>query len=152
VNHDFVEMLSALSVAGADYLLVGAHALAAHGRPRATGDLDIWLRPTPGNATRVWAALLQFGAPLHEISQEDLSEPDIVFQIGISPSRIDLLTSISGVDFESAWRNRITINVSGLLIPTLGKEDLIRNKLAAGRPRDIADIAELADAEPDANA
>jgi hypothetical protein len=151
VNHDFVEMLSALSVAGVDYLLVGAHALAAHGRPRATGDLDIWLRPTPGNASRVWAALLQFGAPLHEISQEDLSEPDIVFQIGISPSRIDLLTSISGVEFENAWANRIMIDVSGLLIPTIGKEDLIRNKLAAGRPRDIADIAELNKAESDAD-
>jgi hypothetical protein len=151
VNHDFVEMLSALSVAGVEYLLVGAHALAAHGRPRATGDLDIWLRPTPGNASRVWAALLQFGAPLHEISQEDLSEPDIVFQIGISPSRIDLLTSISGVEFENAWANRIMIDVSGLLIPTIGKEDLIRNKLAAGRPRDIADIAELNKAESDAD-
>jgi hypothetical protein len=150
VNHDFVEMLSALSVAGADYLLVGAHALAAHGRPRATGDLDIWLRPTPGNASRVWAALLQFGAPLHEISQADLSEPDIVFRIGISPSRIDLLTSISGVEFDDAWANRITIDVSGLLIPTIGREDLIRNKLAAGRPRDIADIADL-NAEPDAD-
>jgi hypothetical protein len=102
VNRDFVEMLSALSVAGADYLLIGAYALAAHGRPRATGDLDIWLRPTRDNASRVWTALVQFGAPLHEISQDDLSEPDVVFQIGIPPGRIDLLTSISGVEFENA--------------------------------------------------
>lgn len=143
MNQDFVEMLSALSEAGADFLLVGAHALAAHGRPRATGDLDIWVRPTHENASRVWAALLRFGAPLHEISLVDLRTPGVVFQIGLVPSRIDLLTSISGVEFDDAWNNRITISVSGVTIPTIGREDLIRNKLAAGRPRDLADAAEL---------
>jgi hypothetical protein len=143
MNQDFVEMLSALSEAGADFLLIGAHALAAHGIPRATGDLDIWVRPTLENASRVWAALLRFGAPLHEISLVDLRTPGVVFQIGIVPSRIDLLTSISGVEFDDAWNNRITISVSGVSIPTIGREDLIRNKLAAGRPRDLADAAEL---------
>ena len=143
MNQDFVEMLSALSEAGADFLLIGAHALAAHGRPRATGDLDIWVRPTHENASRVWAALLRFGAPLHEISLADLRTPGVVFQIGLVPSRIDLLTSISGVEFDDAWNNRITISVSGVTIPTIGREDLIRNKLAAGRPRDLADAAEL---------
>jgi hypothetical protein len=143
MNQDFVEMLSALSEAGADFLLIGAHALAAHGRPRATGDLDIWVRPTLENASRVWAALLRYGAPLHEISLVDLRTPGVVFQIGIVPSRIDLLTSISGVEFDDAWNNRITISVSGVSIPTIGREDLIRNKLAAGRPRDLADAAEL---------
>jgi hypothetical protein len=143
MNQDFVEMLSALSEAGADFLLIGAHALAAHGRPRATGDIDIWVRPTSDNARRVWAALLRFGAPLHEISLDDLRTPGVVFQIGIVPSRIDLLTSISGVEFDDAWNNRITISVSDVTIPTIGREDLIRNKLAAGRPRDLADAAEL---------
>lgn len=143
MNQDFVEMLSALSEAEADYLLIGAHALAAHGRPRATGDLDIWVRPTRVNALRVWAALERFGAPLHEISLEDLQTPGIVFQIGIIPRRIDLLTSISGVEFDDAWENRFTISVSGITVPTIGREDLIRNKLAAGRPRDLADAAEL---------
>jgi hypothetical protein len=143
MNQDFVEMLSALSEGGADFLLVGAHALAAHGRPRATGDLDIWVRPTHENASRVWAALLRFGAPLHEISLADLRTPGVVFQIGLVPNRIDLLTSISGVEFDDAWNNRITISVSGVTIPTIGREDLIRNKLAAGRPRDLADAAEL---------
>ena len=143
MNQDFVEMLSALFEAGADFLLIGAHALAAHGRPRATGALDIWVRPTHENASRVWAALLRFGAPLHEISLVDLRTPGVVFQIGLVPSRIDLLTSISGVEFDDAWNNRITISVSGVTIPTIGREDLIRNKLAAGRPRDLADAAEL---------
>ena len=104
MNRDFVEMLSALSDAGAEYLLVGAHALAAHGRPRATGDLDLWVRATPQNARRVWSALLEFGAPLDGITVEDLSTPDVVFQIGLPPSRIDLLTSISGVEFDAGGK------------------------------------------------
>jgi hypothetical protein len=146
MNRDFVEMLAALSEAGADYLVVGAHALAVHGIPRATGDLDIWVRPTPENAARVWAALERFGAPLHELEPRDLHSPEVVFQIGLPPNRIDLLTSISGVDFEDAWRNRITVTVSGLDIPTIGRADFIRNKKAVGRPRDLADVAELEEA------
>jgi hypothetical protein len=145
MNRDFVEMLSALSDAEAEYLIVGAHALAAHGRPRATGDLDIWVRPTPDNADRIWAALQRFGAPLHDLTRGDLHTPDIVFQIGVAPSRIDILTSISGVDFGDAWKNRIVVPVSGIDVPTIGREDLIRNKRAVGRPRDLADIAELED-------
>lgn len=143
MNRDFVEMLCALSDAGADYLVVGAHALAAHGLPRATGDLDIWVRPTPENAERVWAALQQFGAPLHELTRQDLHSPDVVFQIGVVPNRIDLLTSISGVEFDEAWGKRIIVSVSGVDVPTIGREELIRNKRAAGRPRDLADAAEL---------
>ena len=143
MNQDFVEMLAALSDAGADHLVVGAHALAAHGIPRATGDLDIWVRPTPENAERVWAALERFGAPLHELELRDLHSPEVVFQIGLPPSRIDLLTSITGVAFDDAWRNRILVTVSGQDVPTIGRDDFIRNKRAAGRPRDLADVAEL---------
>ena len=143
MNRDFVEMLSALSGAGADYMIVGAHAMAVHGKPRATGDLDIWVRPTPDNADRVWAALQEFGAPLHQLTREDLHSPNVVFQIGIPPTRIDLLTSISGVEFDDAWRNRMLVGVSGLDVPTIGKEALIRNKRAVGRPRDLVDVAEL---------
>lgn len=143
MNQDFVEMLSALSEAGAEYLVVGAHALAAHGLPRATGDLDIWVRPSRENAERVWRALETFGARLEELRIEDLSTPDIVFQIGVVPNRIDLLTSITGVTFDEAWPNRLTVTVSGRDIPTLGRQDLITNKRAVGRPRDAADVAEL---------
>src|SRR5207247_1524374 len=86
VNRDFVEMLAELSAAGADFLVVGAHALAAHNRPRATGDLDLWIRPTPENARRVWTALERFGAPLQELTLDDLSSPGVVFQIGLEPN------------------------------------------------------------------
>jgi hypothetical protein len=148
MNQDFVEMLAALSDAGADYLVVGAHALAAHGIPRATGDLDIWVRPTPENAARVWAALEAFGAPLHALELQDLYSPEVVFQIGLPPNRIDLLTSISGVAFDDAWRDRITVTVSGQEVPTIGRDDFIRNKKAVGRPRDLADVAELEETRP----
>ena len=143
MNRDYVEILAALSAAGADYLVVGAHALAAHGAPRATGDLDLWVRPTPENAGRVWRALEAFGAPLHDLTLDDLSRPDVVFQIGIVPQRIDLLTSITGVTFDEASRNRVIVEIEGLEVPVLGRADLIRNKRAVGRARDLADIEDL---------
>ena len=143
MNPDFVEMLAALRAAGAEYLVVGAHALAAHGRPRATGDLDLWVRPTAANAARVFQALETFGAPLHELTVADLQTPDVVFQIGVAPSRIDILTSLSGVGFEEAWPSRVTVPISGLEVPVIGRDQLIANKRAAGRLRDLADLEEL---------
>lgn len=143
MNRDFAEMLSALSEAGAEFLIVGAHALAAYADPRATGDLDIWVRPTPANAERVWAALTDFGAPLDAITQADLSRPDVVFQIGIVPNRVDILTSIEAVEFETAWTNRTTVRVMGVDVDLIGREELIRNKRALGRPQDVADVEAL---------
>jgi hypothetical protein len=143
MNRDFVEMLAALRDAGAEYLVVGAHALAAHGRPRATGDLDLWVRPAQDNARRVYAALAAFGAPLDQLTVEDLTEPDLIYQVGVVPARIDILTGISGVEFAEAWAGRMTIRLGELEVPVIGREALIRNKRAAGRPRDLADVAEL---------
>ncbi len=143
MNRDFAEMLDALSAAGAEFLIVGAHALAAHGRPRATGDLDIWVRPTAENAERVWNALLAFGAPLNELRIEDLATPEIVFQIGIVPSRIDILTSLTDLDFDGAWSRRQMIEVETRPLPFISREDFIRNKAAVARPRDLADIYDL---------
>lgn len=143
MNRDFAEMLDALSAAGADFLVVGAHALAAHGRPRATGDLDLWVRPTPENAKRVWEALVSFGAPLGEVQQEDIATAGVVFQIGIAPSRIDILTSLTGLSFDQAWVGRDTFEVEGRALPFLSRADLIRNKKALGRPRDLADVEDL---------
>src|SRR5712691_6681490 len=143
MNRDFAEMLDALSAAGADFLIVGAHALAAHGRPRATGDLDIWIRPTSENAERVWRALVVFGAPLTELHLDDLSTPGIVFQIGIAPARIDILTAVTGLEFPEAWTNRVIFDVDGRALPFVSRDDLIRNKSAVGRPRDLADIDDL---------
>lgn len=143
MNRDFAEMLSALSAAGAEYLVVGAHALAAHGHPRATGDLDVWVRPDPANAERVWAALMKFGAPLSALKKTDLQTPGVVFQIGAAPVRIDILTAIDGVEFADAWSRRVVVEIDGQRVALIGKEDLIRNKRAAGRPQDLADVAAL---------
>ena len=140
MNRDFVEMLAALSAAGVEFLIVGAYALAAHGLPRATGDIDIWVRPTRANAARVMEALKAFGAPLFGLSMEDLLRPDTVFQIGVAPSRIDLLTGITGVSFEEAWQNRLSVEIDDQVVPVIGVEDLIRNKAATGRPKDQADL------------
>ena len=140
MNLDFAEMLSALSEAGAEFLIVGAHALAAHGIPRATGDLDIWVRPTAANARRVMQALASFGAPLGGLTIEDLTRPDTVFQIGVPPSRVDILTGVTGVQFDEAWPRRVALDLEGTEVPVIGWDDFIRNKRATGRPKDLADI------------
>lgn len=143
MNLDFVEMLSALSAARADFLVVGAHAMAAHGYPRATGDIDIWVRPTTDNAARVFEALAAFGAPLADLKRSDLETEGLVFQIGVPPVRIDLLTSIDGVRWEEAWSGRIEVALGDLVVPVLGREQLLTNKRATGRARDLADVAWL---------
>jgi hypothetical protein len=148
LNPDFRDMLSALSAAEADYLVVGAYALAAHGFPRATGDIDLWVRPTEENATRVWEAIAAFGAPTSRINVEDFSIPDIVYQIGVAPRRIDILTSISGVKFDQAWEDRISVELDGLAVPVIGREHLLANKQAAGRPKDLADVEILNQHDP----
>jgi hypothetical protein len=143
MNRDFVEMLSALSAAGARFLVVGAHALAAHGAPRATGHLDIWIQATPDNAARVLEALRTFGAALLDVTLDDLSKPDTVFQIGLPPSRIDILSSISGVAFDPAWSRRLEIRIGDLDVGVIGREDFIANKTATGRPKDLMDLTLL---------
>jgi len=143
MNPDFVEMLSELSASGAEFLVVGAHALAAHGLPRATGDLDIWVRADAANAPRILEALRRFGAPLFDLSLDDLSKPGTVFQIGTAPARIDILTGVSGLSFEEAWPHRTTVRIGELSVAVIGREDLIRNKRATGRPQDLVDADRL---------
>ncbi len=142
-NPDFKDMLLALSEAKVDYLLVGAYAVAAHGHPRATGDLDLWVRPDTETAASVYRVLAEFGAPLHDLTIADLSNPGMVFQIGVEPSRIDILTAISGVTFDDAWENRLSIEMDGIQLCVIGRDDLIANKRACGRPKDIADAESL---------
>jgi hypothetical protein len=146
MRSDFVEMLSALSAEGADFLLVGAHAMGVHGYARATADLDVWVRPTPENARRVMRALARFGAPLDDLTEEDLASPDVVFQIGIPPLRIDVLTSISGVTFDDAWPRRWVRPWAGVDVPVIAREDLLKNKRSTGRRKDQIDAAWLEDA------
>jgi hypothetical protein len=143
LNPDFKDMLCAFNAEGVEYLVVGAYAMAAHGFPRATGDLDFWIRSTPENADRVLRSLTAFGAPLDKISRTDLLTPDLVLQFGIEPSRIDILTSIDGVTFDDAYPKRVTTRLDDVDVPLLGLAELIRNKRILGRPKDIADVASL---------
>lgn len=143
LNPDFRDILSALSDERAEFLVVGAYAVAAHGIPRATGDLDIWIHRSEDNTPRVWRALSRFGAPLSDLREEDLRAPGLVVQIGVVPRRIDVLTSIDGVEFEDAWPDRTEIDVEGSRVPVIGRRHLILNKKAVGRPQDLADVARL---------
>lgn len=143
LNPDFRDMLSCLKDEEVEFIIVGAYALAAHGLPRATGDIDIWVRTSSVNAHKVMRALARFGAPTSDLSEEDFMSPNIVVQIGVEPSRIDLLTGIDGVEFDEAWKNKISIDVADLKIYILAKADLLKNKLAASRDKDQADIAWL---------
>ena len=137
-------MLLALSDARIDFLLVGAYAVAVHGHPRATGDLDLWVRPDAETAPKVYRVLADFGAPLHDLTVDDLATPGMVFQIGVEPSRIDILTAITGVAFDDAWENRLFIELDDIKLNVIGRDDLIVNKRACGRPKDIADAETLA--------
>lgn len=147
LNPDFRDMLSALSEHEVEYMVVRAYALAIHGLPRATGDIDIWVRCSPENALRVREALKSFGAPLAGITLEDFEKPGNIVQIGVAPRRIDILTSIDGVAFDHAADHRDTASIEGILVPIIGRQQLIDNKRAAGRPQDIADLAWLEGSE-----
>lgn len=140
MNSDFRDLLSTFNAHGVEYLVVGAFALAAHGRIRATGDIDIWVRPVAENAVRVLKALAVFGAPLHDLTEADLSRPGLVFQIGVAPFRIDIMTGIDGVKFSDAWSSRIQTKFANQPVGVLSVEHMIRNKRAAGRAQDLADL------------
>jgi hypothetical protein len=140
MNQDFRDLLAAFNARQVEYLVVGGHALAAHGLVRATKDLDVWVRPTPSNAPRVIAALAGFGAPLHDLSETDLVSAGTIFQIGVPPIRIDIITTIDGVTFDEAWPSRIEGSFGDQTVPVLSWADLIRNKRASARPQDLLDV------------
>ena len=150
MNEDFLDLLAALLASEARFLVVGAHAMAVHGVPRATGDLDVWIARDPENVERVWQALLDFGAPMEAlgIRRADLESPDKICQIGLPPRRIDLLTAVSGVEFEEAWGSRVGQRLGDLQIPFIGRTELIQNKKASGRLKDLADV-EILESEED---
>ena len=140
---DLSEFIELLNSAGVEYLIVGAHALGFHGRPRFTGDIDIWVRPDPVNAVRIVTTLAQFGFSSIGLTIEDFVLPNQVVQLGQPPNRIDLLTSISGADFVSAWKTRVAGTLGDLPVYFLGKSELIVNKRATGRLKDLADAESL---------
>lgn len=143
LNKDYKEMLQCLLEENVRFLLVGAYAVAVYGYPRATKDIDLFVRAVPENASNLIRALTRFGAPLAGVSESDFSTEGVVLQIGNSPRRIDILTRISGIDFEQAFTNRKIISVEGMEVPVISVEDLIANKRATGRLQDLADIEKL---------
>ncbi|MGQ0613210.1 MAG: hypothetical protein ACT4PV_05675 [Planctomycetaceae bacterium] len=143
VNPDFRDLFAALNAAEARYLVVGAHAVGFHARPRFTKDLDLWVEPAPANVGRVLTALATFGAPLRSLTAADLSDPRTVFQIGVAPNRIDILTALEGLTFAGAWERRVEGRYGDCTIHVLARDDLIRNKRAVGRPQDLEDVRAL---------
>jgi predicted nucleotidyltransferase len=145
LHEDFRDLLVVFADTGVEFVIVGAYALALHGAPRASGDIDLFIRATPDNAERVFAALARFGAPLEAagISAVDFARPALVYQIGLPPRRIDVLTEISGVSFDEVWESRLTVDVEGRSIGFIGRAAFLKNKRAAGRPQDIVDVARL---------
>lgn len=123
--------------------MVGAYALAGHGLPRATGAIDLWVRPTPENAERVMATLARFGAPLAGVGAADFATPGVVMQFGVAPRRVDILTAIDAVDFDEAWPARFEAEIERMRIGAIGREHLLLNKQASGRPKDLADVVWL---------
>ncbi len=143
LNEDYKDILLALADEKVRYLLVGAYALAAHGYPRATMDIDIWVMPSSQNADAVMRALRRFGAPLHNLTKEDLQKDGTIFQIGVAPRRIDLITTASGLKFEETYRRSLCVSIEGIEVHVPSIDDLIRNKMASGRTTDLADAEVL---------
>ncbi|MEM6955442.1 MAG: hypothetical protein AAF645_07120 [Myxococcota bacterium] len=142
---DYLDLLRELSSAGADYLLIGGWAVAVHGHGRATDDMDVWVRPTRENAERVYSALVAFGAPLPSEGLDSgmFASPRYGYRMGRKPLLIEVLTTIDGVEFEEAALESIQVTIGSLTVPVIGREALLKNKRAAGRPKDLADIEAL---------
>jgi hypothetical protein len=145
LNPDFRDLLLEFADGKVEFLIVGAFAVAYHGVPRATGDMDVFVRPSSENAQRVFGALARFGAPLSStgVTTKDFATPGIVYQIGQPPRRIDVLTEISGVGFDEGWATRCAVQFEGRVVHFIGRDELLRNKTAAGRPKDLADVSRL---------
>ena len=143
LNPDFQEFLRSFVSRDVRFLIVGGYALAAHGHPRYTKDLDVWVWADSSNSERIIAALEEFGFGDLGLTPTDFEAPDVVVQLGREPQRIDILTFATGLDFEEAYRHRVLVDVGGLTVPFISVDDLRTNKLATGRLRDQADAAEL---------
>lgn len=149
-NPHFTELLQRLSVHNVEFLIVGGYAVVKYSEPRFTKDLDIWIRNTPENAKRVWAALAEWGAPLQtdNVTAEDFSSDDMTYQIGRPPLRVDILTRIDGVVFQDAWARRTPGTMAGTVVNFISLEDLIRNKEASGRASDVEQLKQLLKRRP----
>jgi predicted nucleotidyltransferase len=140
---DLREFVALLNSTRVEYLIVGAHAVGYHGYPRYTGDIDVFIRRSPENAARVASVLEAFGFGQLGADAETFQKPDMVVQLGRPPNRIDILTQISGVEFDDAWAGREDALLDGIQVPMIGRDALLANKRASGRPKDLADLREL---------
>jgi hypothetical protein len=143
LHPDWKEFLRLLNSHGVDYLIGGAHARAVHGIPRYTRDIDIFYRASQDNAARMLAGLRDFGFGSLDITAEDFQAPERVIQLGVAPYRIDLLNSLSGLDFDDAWSDRLLSEIDGVPVAVISIRAFRKNKLAAGRPKDLADLSDL---------
>lgn len=143
LSRDFKEFVALLNSHGVEYLVVGGYAVAMHGRPRHTGDLDVWVRRSLENAAKLTAVLRDFGFGALGLEEADFLKSEQVVQLGYPPFRIDLLTDIDGVEFGTAWAGRESFSYDGLTLNVIGLSDLKKNKLATGRPRDLDDLENL---------
>lgn len=143
LDKDFNEFVELFLEHNVRFLIVGGYALAAHGLPRATHHLDAWVWVNPKNAQNIMRALNAFGFQNLSLTESDFSKEDAIVQLGYPPFRIDILTSIDGVAFDQAWEKKIVVELNGMKVPFIGREDLIANKKAAGRPQDLADVSRL---------
>jgi len=146
VPSDFSELLECFNAHGVEYVVVGAYALAHHGAPRATGDIDLYARPAPENAQRILHALDVFGFASLNLTLEDFSAPDKVVQLGVPPVRVDIVTGLDGVSWEQVWDTRESGSIGGVPVQIIGRETFVANKRAAGRLKDLADIEALGEA------
>jgi hypothetical protein len=143
VNSVFKDLLEAFKNAGVKFLIVGGYAVIKHTEPRFTKDLDVWAAADPENASRVYKALIEFGAPIGDLSPDDFTKEDSFFTMGMPPNRIDVLFGLEGVDLESAWKNRVTGHLGTVEVDYLGRDDLIKNKETVGRLQDLLDVEKL---------
>jgi len=143
LNKDYKEMLQILLKNKVKFLIVGAYAMGAYGYPRATGDIDIWVEASFENSKRIYKSLIEFGTPLFNINEKTFAEKGIIFQIGIAPRRIDIITQIDGVDFAQSYKTKEIIEIENLKIPFISKKHLIKNKKATGRAKDRLDAEYL---------
>jgi len=142
-NPDFKDLFRILNEEAVEYLIVGAHAVIFYAQPRYTKDMDIWVNATLENAKRVWKALTKFGAPLEDITIDDFTDKDLIYQIGIEPNRIDVHMDIDGVTFNEAVKNKQCSTYDGIRINIIGKEELIKAKKTTARKQDLLDLEKL---------
>jgi hypothetical protein len=143
INHDFKDLFKTFNDCRVEYLVIGAHAVMFHARPRFTKDLDVWVNPTKENAARVWEALQKFGAPMKDVKVESFTDRQLVYQIGVEPNRIDIMMGTPGIEFDEAWTNHVQSTYGDVPIGIIGRVELLKTKLATGRPQDLLDADDL---------